>query len=209
MEIKPIETIYNGYRFRSRLEARWAVFFDAAGIPYEYEPEGFELDGIKYLPDFYLPDQKTFFECKGRMDEESEKKIAMLAKASHKEIIIGYSGMTFQAAGWGPKWEEFENDWEKGQLYQDSAWLCECRKCGKLFFMSEGGSWACRCCGHYDGDAGFDVKCYGDDPTNEYTAFLPVQAARQARFEHGDTPEKTARKIQKQTEILRAYNIFK
>ena len=27
--IKPIETNYKGYRFRSRLEARWAVFFDA------------------------------------------------------------------------------------------------------------------------------------------------------------------------------------
>ena len=27
--IKAIETVYNGYRFRSRLEARWAVFFDA------------------------------------------------------------------------------------------------------------------------------------------------------------------------------------
>lgn len=55
-DIKPIETAYNGYRFRSRLEARWAVFFDAAGIEYQYEPEGFELsDGTKYLPDFYLP----------------------------------------------------------------------------------------------------------------------------------------------------------
>ena len=32
MEIKAIETIYNGYKFRSRLEARWAVFFDEAGI---------------------------------------------------------------------------------------------------------------------------------------------------------------------------------
>ena len=31
-EIKAIETYYKGYRFRSRLEARWAVFFDAAGI---------------------------------------------------------------------------------------------------------------------------------------------------------------------------------
>jgi hypothetical protein len=33
--IKTIETIYNGYRFRSRLEARWAVFFDAMGIKYD------------------------------------------------------------------------------------------------------------------------------------------------------------------------------
>ena len=57
MEIKAIETEYNGYRFRSRLEARWAVFFDAAKIKYEYEPEGFELaDGTRYLPDFYLPE---------------------------------------------------------------------------------------------------------------------------------------------------------
>lgn len=55
MEIKPIETTYNGYRFRSRLEARWAVFFDTLGIRYEYEPEGFEMsNGIKYLPDFCL-----------------------------------------------------------------------------------------------------------------------------------------------------------
>lgn len=38
-----IQTEYNGYLFRSRLEARWAVFFDAMGIEYEYEPEGIVL----------------------------------------------------------------------------------------------------------------------------------------------------------------------
>jgi hypothetical protein len=54
--MKAIETRYNGHRFRSRLEARWAVFFDRLGVEWEYEPEGFELkDGTKYLPDFYLP----------------------------------------------------------------------------------------------------------------------------------------------------------
>lgn len=53
--IKAIETEYGGHRFRSRLEARWAVFFDALGIRYSYEPEGFSLKyGIKYLPDFAL-----------------------------------------------------------------------------------------------------------------------------------------------------------
>lgn len=51
--IKVKETYYKGYRFRSRLEARWAVFFDALGVEYEYEPEGFQLpDGSCYLPDF-------------------------------------------------------------------------------------------------------------------------------------------------------------
>lgn len=42
--IKAIETKYKGYRFRSRLEARWAVFFDALGVRWEYEIEGFEKD---------------------------------------------------------------------------------------------------------------------------------------------------------------------
>jgi hypothetical protein len=50
--IKAIETQYKGYRFRSRLEARWAVFFDALGVRWEYEPEGFDMDGVRYLPDF-------------------------------------------------------------------------------------------------------------------------------------------------------------
>ena len=63
--MKAIETIYNGLRFRSRLEARWAVFFDTAGIRYQYEPEGFELeDGTRYLPDFYLPELDVYAEIK-------------------------------------------------------------------------------------------------------------------------------------------------
>lgn len=64
-DIKPIQTYYNGYHFRSRLEARWAVFFDTEKIKYEYEPEGFEFgDGDKYLPDFFLPDFEMFVEIK-------------------------------------------------------------------------------------------------------------------------------------------------
>ena len=54
-EIKAIQTKYKGYLFRSRLEARWAVFFDCCGVEYEYEPEGYDLgNGLMYLPDFLL-----------------------------------------------------------------------------------------------------------------------------------------------------------
>jgi hypothetical protein len=54
--IRAIETSYAGCRFRSRLEARWAVFFDHMGITWEYEAEGFELSsGERYLPDFRFP----------------------------------------------------------------------------------------------------------------------------------------------------------
>lgn len=54
MAIKAIETHYMGFKFRSRLEARWAVFFQSLGIKWDYEPEGFNLDGVLYLPDFKL-----------------------------------------------------------------------------------------------------------------------------------------------------------
>lgn len=69
--MKAIETQYKGYRFRSRLEARWAVFFDALGLKWCYEVEGFELkDGARYLPDFFIQhyahaDRGYWLEVKG------------------------------------------------------------------------------------------------------------------------------------------------
>lgn len=54
--IQAIETRYAGHRFRSRLEARWAVFFDHLGVRWDYEPEGYLVDGRAYLPDFVLQD---------------------------------------------------------------------------------------------------------------------------------------------------------
>jgi len=51
--MKAIETEYRGYRMRSRVEARWAVFFDTLDIKWEYESEGYDLDGTYYLPDFW------------------------------------------------------------------------------------------------------------------------------------------------------------
>ena len=49
------KTKYRGLVFRSKLEAKWAVFFDALSIPWKYEPEWFRLpDGRRYLPDFHI-----------------------------------------------------------------------------------------------------------------------------------------------------------
>ena len=52
--MKAIETQYAGVRFRSRLEARWALFFDACHAPWVYEREAFALPSGNYLPDFWL-----------------------------------------------------------------------------------------------------------------------------------------------------------
>lgn len=89
MSIKAIETVYKGYKFRSRLEARWAVFFDTLGIEYEYEKEGFDLDGIWYLPDFWLPRYGHWIEIKPDTPspEEKEKAWRLAIKSGSNTLI--------------------------------------------------------------------------------------------------------------------------
>ena len=61
MTIKAIETLYRGHYFRSKAEARFAVFLDCLGVKWEYEPQGFDLgNGLKYLPDFKIYDVSTY-----------------------------------------------------------------------------------------------------------------------------------------------------
>jgi hypothetical protein len=48
--IKAHPTTYRDVRFRSRLEATWAAYFDLAGVAWEYEP--FDLEG--WTPDLLL-----------------------------------------------------------------------------------------------------------------------------------------------------------
>lgn len=93
LAVKAIETVYNGYRFRSRLEARWAVFFDALGLTYEYEKEGYDLGTAGwYLPDFWLPQFPAFVEIKGQQPTQDERAkaiaLALMCKV-HVFICVG------------------------------------------------------------------------------------------------------------------------
>jgi hypothetical protein len=89
--MKAIETRYRGRRFRSRLEARWATFFDWLDISWEYEKEGYELDGMQYLPDFWLPEQDCWFEVKGQKPtEEEQEKARRLGYYTGKNVYIRY-----------------------------------------------------------------------------------------------------------------------
>jgi hypothetical protein len=53
-------TTYGGTQFRSRLEARWAAFFDLAQWRWEYEPS----DDAGWVPDFILVDSGVAVEVK-------------------------------------------------------------------------------------------------------------------------------------------------
>ena len=86
--ITVIPTEYKGTRFRSRLEARWAVFFDALGIEWQYEPEAFRLkNGDGYTPDFWLPQLHCFAEVKPE-DGDFGKARALAAEAGKKVLLL-------------------------------------------------------------------------------------------------------------------------
>jgi len=85
--VEAIETEVGGISYRSRTEARWAIFFEALGVDVEYEAHHIRLsDGVGYLPDFYIPAFKAWFEVKAGNDaivtEEANK--ARLLSADQK-----------------------------------------------------------------------------------------------------------------------------
>lgn len=140
--IKPIETIYKGYKFRSRLEARWAVFLDQVGVPYCYEHEGFDLNGTWYLPDFWLPDSDSFIEIKPNKDFNKEERIrnwTLCSKLRDKterhvflivgnpfpgEYIVHQFGMAY-------------DDEEPYPLNQSGVDFSQCRRCSRIAILRE------------------------------------------------------------------------
>jgi len=97
--MKAIETKYNGNLFRSLLEARWAIFFDALRIKYRYEQFSFDLQGTWYCPDFLLPNHHYWIEIKGECpSEESVRKAKLLALSKPTEsVIILWGGLPDEA----------------------------------------------------------------------------------------------------------------
>lgn len=89
-QMKAIETHYKGYRFRSRLEARWAVYLDAAGIAWDYETQGFDFGGGSlYLPDFWLPQFSAWAEVKPvALTDEERGKVESLVRGSGRPCIL-------------------------------------------------------------------------------------------------------------------------
>lgn len=187
MPIKPIETIYNGYRFRSRLEARWAVFFDALGIKYEYEREGYETPDGYYLPDFWLPETKTFIEVKpakhdpsGEMEWPGDSRWAAIADHFRLIVLCGTPGpIDFGQGGSYPYQGFYFDEWSSDCSY----YWGECPECGCIDIQYEGRTERNR--NHKPGCSvqKSNRKCYNTDTSSLRAAYA---AARQARFEYED-----------------------
>ncbi len=178
MTIRAIETRYAGCRFRSRLEARWAVFFDTLGIAWEYEPQGFLIDGVCYLPDFYLPEQKLWVEIKPPRESwlGAEKFLAFATKLE----FVGDRAALFQ----GPIPTEPDRGGLNISVLGDEGYQwCACST-GKHFDVQFAGRNARIKCGCPGYEAGGRWITSTDGDMNLRVAF---EAALSARFEHGES----------------------
>jgi hypothetical protein len=114
MNITPLETTYGGIRYRSRTEARWAVFFDCAGIRYQYEAEGFLIRTGCYLPDFWLPGLGFFFEVKGGEPTDDEvEKCKALSETPGAEMLLAA----------GPPEERWQLLWFQGGEQREGRYI--------------------------------------------------------------------------------------
>ena len=204
-KMKPIQTEYKGYLFRSRLEARWAVFFDACGVDWEYEPEGYDLgNGIHYLPDFLLHKvqfggygsgsefseiRSLYVEVKGQMTQADSEKILAFYKAGLADGLPAISDTPVLVLGDIPPGATLDErrSWVVAESSGPSQWAARAFNFGTVDGMD---------CTAFPGvnREGY-LELFGQ--AEEYNRrFMDRRAterayrlARQARFEHGKTPE--------------------
>lgn len=179
--MKAIETKYKGYRFRSRLEARWAVFFDALGVKWEYEKEGYDLgEAGWYLPDFWLPDVNAWVEIKPNKDAYNDKasaKAKALAAITEAPVVV-VCGLPYIE-----RWECGYSGGDSGYIHSpDGFWdnyhtLAICSRCKKVGWVFS--DYAARLC-----------DCFEDKGSSDPSVMsMAYAAARSARFEHGESPK--------------------
>ncbi len=183
MSIKAIETRYKGYRFRSRLEARWAVFLDALGVSWEYERQGYSLPSGPYLPDFWLAGTNAWLEIKpGDPSPEEREKISELVEMLRQPAAIVFGppedndlGLVAAVAF---EWVELD-EWQRRDMAAEPGEYGGAVLVGKALQV---GGMAFR----HDPITFNDLFTDRDRAASEYSQ--AVAAARSARFEHGETP---------------------
>ena len=163
-QITSIQTEYQGRLFRSRLEARWAVFFDSLGLHWDYEPEGFDIGGKYYLPDFYLNELDCWVEIKATKENEDLhwEKIIKVSEITDSQRCVLLAGPM--------KFIEHKEIWYQ---YEDDYCFIECPMCMKIGL---GYGFRDIDCEHY-------FKDYNNHSLRLHKASV---AALSARFEHGE-----------------------
>lgn len=190
--IKAIETVYNGYKFRSRLEARWAVFFDALGVKYEYEAEGYDLGHLGYyLPDFEitLPDGLSLFcEIKpdnfiefGSKDSREITKYKHLVNETKKPLLVVTGTPDYRAYFLLTPGED-ENSGGQPVCFLRHGKYFENVFCQEIFPFVEIRQSKNMVRFYFDVERKNSMSLFGLE------LVYAISRAKRARFEHGETP---------------------
>lgn len=171
-EVHAIPTVYEGIKFRSRLEAKWAAMFDQLGWSWEYEP----IDLKGYIPDFVLKWDHGHTIC----EVKPATTIGELHAAIPKIECSGWAGeaMIVGASIERPDWYATIGVLTARFDYPDDpnaswAWAeaisHKCGSCHQLSIHHELAGWHCRLCGAYDGDGylnSVDISQFWANATN-------------------------------------------
>ena len=146
-----IPTMYKGVQMRSRLEARWAAFFDTVGWQWNYEPPEF----AGWIPDFQITTTglPLLVEVKPAGDladvhgQEAVRDIQRcLTGKPYESVILGNAPFTVDGLtylGWMPEPDQGGMSWDRaavGTIIGDQLCLCH-----------SSGSFRCRICGADEG----------------------------------------------------------
>lgn len=183
--MKAIQTRWGGYRFRSRVEARWGIFFEHLLVPWEYEKEGFTLPAGLYLPDFFLPEQNCWVEIKGQNPTVEERALCSQLACHQNQRVYLFAGRLFLpgtgplSGGLAPSAIAF---YPNGDVDDGEHHWCDCEICGACGIEFQGRSHNLPCRGMCLRD-GHQYKGRRYDSTRVMDAY---RAALSARFEHGE-----------------------
>lgn len=132
-----IPTTFNHRRYRSRLEARWAAFFQADAWLMDVEYEPFDCSG--WIPDFLLeyPSAPCLVEVKPihRFDEETATKISDAADK------FGWNGAVMLLGCNMPAHRCRDHEVRIGWLRGEPDWATIPEDCGCNFTLLDG--WHC------------------------------------------------------------------
>jgi len=123
--IKAIPTIYNGIKFRSRLEARIAATLDAINIGWDYETEAYQIGDIRYLPDMIVGG--AFVEIKP--SQGNDTKIAALATATDTPCYLMHPVNVTHIGSFKGR-DVIGVTRVRGEGFYASAVLASCSRCG-------------------------------------------------------------------------------
>lgn len=162
--ITAIPTEYSGQVFRSRTEARFARWCDSWAVRWHYEPEGFNIGGVQYLPDFYLPECKTIVEVKPPIFAEELHKVMAMEEAC-RDYSVSFLIVTMDQKGcMALGLAKDEGGYRRWGFASDLFWAT-CNHCKRPHVCDGSGGWECPHCGAYDGDRYISFETFMGEET--------------------------------------------